>query len=39
MLAMVTRAHATPVAAALFGSTTTDCLRRAGVPILIRLLH
>lgn len=39
MLAMVTRAHATPVAAALLGSTTTDCLRRAGVPILIRLQH
>lgn len=37
MLAMVTRAHSAPVSAALLGSVTTDCLRKAGVPILIRL--
>ncbi len=37
MLAMVTRANATPVAAALLGSVTTGCLRKSGVPILIRL--
>lgn len=37
MLAMVTRANAAPVAAALLGSVTTSSLRRAGVPVLIRL--
>ncbi len=37
MLAMVTRANAAPVAAALLGSVTTDCLRKAGVPILMQL--
>ena len=37
MLAMVTRANAAPVAAALLGSVTTDCLRKTGVPILMRL--
>ena len=37
MLAMVTRANAAPVSAALLGSVTTGCLRKAGVPIFIRL--
>ena len=37
MLAMVTRAHAAPVSAALLGSVATGCLRKAGVPILIRM--
>lgn len=37
MLAMVTRANTAPVSAAFLGSVTTGCLRRAGVPILIRL--
>lgn len=37
MLAMVTRAHAEPLSAALLGSITTGCLRKAGVPILMRL--
>ena len=37
MLAMVTRANAAPVSAALLGSVTTGCLRKAGVPILIRM--
>lgn len=37
MLAMVTRANTTPVTAALLGSVTTECLRKAGVPILVRL--
>ncbi len=37
MLAMVTRAHVTPISAALLGSVTTGCLRKAGVPIFIRL--
>ncbi len=37
MLAMVTRANAAPVSAAFLGSVTTGCLRKAGVPILIRL--
>ena len=37
MLAMVTRANTAPVSAALLGSVATGCLRKAGVPILIRL--
>lgn len=37
MLAMVTRANAAPVSAALLGSVATGCLRKAGVPILIRM--
>ncbi len=37
MLAMVTRANTGPVAAAFLGSVTTGCLRKAAVPILIRL--
>ena len=37
MLAMITRAHVAPVSAALFGSVTTGCLRKAGVPIFVRL--
>lgn len=37
MLAMVTHANTKPVKAALLGSVTTGCLRKAGVPILIRL--
>ena len=37
MLAMVTRANTAPVAAAFLGSVTTGCLRKAGVPMLIRL--
>lgn len=37
ILAMVTRANAAPVSAALMGSVTTGCLRKAGVPILMRL--
>ncbi len=37
MLAMVTRANNAPIAAALLGSVTTGCLRKAGVPILVRL--
>ena len=37
MLAMVTRANTAPVTAAFLGSVTTGCLRKAGVPILIRL--
>lgn len=37
MLAMVTRANTAPVAAAFLGSVTTGSLRKAGVPILIRL--
>ncbi len=37
MLAMVTRANSAPVTAALLGSVTTGCLRKAGVPILVRL--
>jgi nucleotide-binding universal stress UspA family protein len=37
MLAMVTRAHTAPISAALLGSVTTGCMRKVGVPILIRL--
>lgn len=37
MLAMVTRANVAPVSAALLGSVATGCLRKAGVPILIRM--
>ncbi|MEO6033470.1 MAG: universal stress protein [Burkholderiaceae bacterium] len=37
MLAMITRAHAAPISAALLGSVTTGCLRKAGVPILVCL--
>ncbi|MEO8856362.1 MAG: universal stress protein [Burkholderiaceae bacterium] len=37
VLAMVTRAQTAPVTAALLGSVTTACLRRAGIPIFIRL--
>ena len=37
MLAMVTRANNAPIAAALLGSVTTGCLRKAGVPMLVRL--
>lgn len=37
MLAMVTRANAAPISAALLGSVATGCLRKAGVPILIRM--
>ena len=37
MLAMVTTANAAPITAAMLGSVTTGCLRKAGVPILIRL--
>jgi len=37
MLAMVTRANSAPVAAAFLGSVATGCLRKAAVPILMRL--
>ena len=37
MLAMTTRANTAPISAALLGSVTTGCLRKAGVPILIYL--
>ena len=37
LLAMVTRANVAPVSAALLGSVATGCLRKAGVPILIRM--
>lgn len=37
MLAMVTRANTTPVTAAFLGSVATGCLRKAAVPILMRL--
>ena len=37
MLAMVTRAHTAPISAAFLGSVATGCLRKAGVPILIRM--
>ena len=37
MLAMVTRANTAPVAAAFLGSVATGCLRKAAVPILMRL--
>lgn len=37
ILAMVTRANAAPLRAALLGRVTTGCLRKAGVPILMRL--
>lgn len=37
LLAMVTRANSAPVAAAFLGSVATGCLRKAAVPILMRL--
>lgn len=37
ILAMLTRANAAPVRAALPGGVMTGCLRKAGVPILMRL--
>ena len=37
MLAMMTRANAAPLTAARLGSVTAACLRKAAVPLLMRL--